>query len=148
MPVLTRRRCDVERAPRAAQAPLVGQRMSGVAPLGVRRKRLRRCCWRADSEQVAYRHVSSRGKRREHRRSRLARSDDVDGIGTSQRLGNIAGERPTNETSGVHSRQSFTKNGVEVISKRGNGGQFTCRGSAQAERPATRSTCWRTWLTT
>jgi hypothetical protein len=60
----------------------------------------------------------------------------------------LAVKRAPDQTSGVYGRNGFAEDGVEILSKTGNDGQFTCRGSAQAERPATRSTCRRTWLTT
>jgi hypothetical protein len=96
---------------------------------------------RSDSEQRAYRHLGSQCKRVEHRGGRLTRSNDVHGAGASKRFVDVAGKRATDKTSGIHRRQGFAKNDVEMLSKRGNDGQFTCRGSAQAERPATRSTC-------
>ena len=78
----------------------------------------------------------------------LAGGDDVNSIGTAERLCDIARERAVDQASGIHGRYGFAEDRAEMLSELGNGGQFTCRGSAQEERPATRSIWRRTWLTT
>ena len=104
---------------------------------------------RAHAEHRAYRDVGRGRKRAEHRRGGFARGDDVDGIGASKRLRDVAVQARDGPDL-RRSRPIWLRRGWcgDACRREGTDGQFTCRGSAQAERPATRSNCRRTWLTT